>query len=154
MLAEIHVLVVEDSPAMARVLRRNLEARGLRVTLASNGREAWDILSAKHVDIVVTDYAMPYLDGGRLCAKMRADRRYRHTPVILLTGRGFEIDTKALQEVMRIHEVFYKPFSAIELVRSVLACAETVEAQRAAKIHTGSATAEPVASLPVSWPQS
>ena len=131
MSAALHVLVVEDSPAMARVLRRNLESSGLRVTLASNGREAWNILEADPVDIVVTDYAMPYMDGGRLCAKMRTDSRYKHVPVILLTGRGFEIDTQALKEALRIQEVFYKPFSANELVRAVLNCAELVGRENA-----------------------
>ena len=136
MSATLHVLVVEDSPAMARVLRRNLESSGLRVTLAANGREAWSILESDPADIVVTDYAMPYMDGGRLCAKMRTDSRYKHVPVIMLTGRGFEIDTQALKEALRIQEVFYKPFSAIELVRAVLKCAELVGSENPARYAT------------------
>ena len=139
MVAGKRVLVAEDSAAMARVLRRNLEDAGLEVVMAADGHQAWQILGTQPVDIVVTDYAMPFVDGGKLCGKMRSDDRFVDTPIILLTGRGFEIDIERLRNEMHLAEVFYKPFSAAELIRCVVRCAERLCQDEAAQA-SGSAT--------------
>ncbi len=113
------VLVVEDNFVIGRVLRFNLERAGLGVTIARNGREAWALLQDKDFDLVVTDYHMPEMNGYDLCLRMRKEPRYKHTPVVLLTARGLELEIPQLREELGVLDVFSKPFSPAELTRKI-----------------------------------
>lgn len=81
-----HVLVVEDEPAMAAVLRDNLEAEGYRVSLASDGRSGEAAWSRCEVDLVVLDVMLPGIDGFALCERRR--EAGDQTPVLFLSARG------------------------------------------------------------------
>lgn len=81
-----HILYVEDEPALAEVGRRRLERLGYVVTVADDGEDALERFRAapETVDMVVTDYLMPRLNGLELA---RAVGRMRpELPVVLLTG--------------------------------------------------------------------
>ena len=67
----LRVLVVEDNSALANVLTFNLKRSGYDVTIARNGREAWDILQNRSADLVVADHQMPEMSGIELCQKIR-----------------------------------------------------------------------------------
>jgi two-component system chemotaxis sensor kinase CheA len=86
------VLVVEDA-ITTRTLERNiLEAAGYRVRVAADGAEAWALLESDGCDLVVTDIEMPRMDGFELTARVRADQRLRHLPVVLVTSRDSRED--------------------------------------------------------------
>ncbi|HEX4474315.1 MAG TPA: response regulator [Polyangiaceae bacterium] len=80
------LLLVDDEFATLEVLELLLEPEGYRVLTASNGDEALELLGSDHVDLVITDYKMPKMDGVELCERMRLDDRWREIPVILTSA--------------------------------------------------------------------
>ena len=113
------ILVVDDNPAVASVVRFNLERLGFRVTIALDGLEAWRQLEQQPFDVIVTDQQMPHMDGGTLCRKLRAKPEFASVPIVLLTAKAMEFDVDQLREECGIAAVFVKPFSPTELVRSI-----------------------------------
>ena len=79
-------LVVDDEFASLEVLALLLTGEGFQVLTASNGEEALEQLEQTVVDLVITDYKMPKMDGSELCERMLADERYRHIPVIFTSA--------------------------------------------------------------------
>jgi CheY-like chemotaxis protein len=80
------VLVVDDDPAMRLLCIVNLEQAGMRVLEAEDGRQALARARFEGPDLVVTDVAMPRLDGFQLAEALRRHERTRHLPVIFLSG--------------------------------------------------------------------
>lgn len=80
------VLIVEDEPAMARVLADNLEGEGLSVEVAPDGDSAARRWRELDPDLVVLDVMLPRLDGLEVCRRMRAQGFT--TPVLFLSARG------------------------------------------------------------------
>ncbi len=113
------ILVAEDNTALATVVRFNLERAGFQVTVAANGRIAWEAAQAGQFDLVVTDYQMPEMTGRDLAVCLRGCERYRDTPIILLTAKGLELELTNIREVLDITATFSKPFSPKEVVKAV-----------------------------------
>lgn len=80
------VLLVEDEPGLREALGLTLEIEGFAVTLASNGREALASLSSCRVDLVVTDYMMPRMNGSELIRELRMDPTYADVPILLMSA--------------------------------------------------------------------
>jgi CheY-like chemotaxis protein len=117
------ILVAEDNPALAGVVRFNLEQAGLIVTLARNGREAWEALDrGDQIELVLTDQQMPEMNGLELCQKIREDGRFAKLPIIMLTAKGLELEVNRLRDEMGVQEVVSKPFSPRELTKTIQTC--------------------------------
>jgi two-component system, sensor histidine kinase len=86
------VLVVEDNEDSLEMMRRMLEALGARVVLAPDGEVALRLLSGTPPDLVLCDLMLPLVDGFRVVSRMRSDPRWKRTPVVAVTGRGYESD--------------------------------------------------------------
>ncbi|MGJ7916998.1 EAL domain-containing protein [Massilia sp. LXY-6] len=85
--SEIEILVVEDSATQARQLAEMLEAQGgFRVRIASDGREGLREARRLPPTLIVTDIAMPNMDGFEMCKEIKRDEALRDIPVILLTS--------------------------------------------------------------------
>ena len=84
--AHIEILIVEDSLTQAAHLKSVLEEHDFYVVSASNGQEALEILRERKPTLVITDIAMPGMDGYELCRCIRAEERLCDLPVILLTA--------------------------------------------------------------------
>lgn len=80
------VLVVENEPMAAWTFGEILTDAGFEVVAASDGRDALARLDTLRPTLVVTDYRMPAMDGVALAAAIRAESRFAHIPVILITG--------------------------------------------------------------------
>lgn len=81
------VIMVTDDSITTRTLEKNiLEAAGYIVHAASDGLDAWTQLQTEPCDLLVSDVMMPRLDGIGLATKLRADERYKHLPIILVTS--------------------------------------------------------------------
>lgn len=90
-----HVLVVDDS-VTTRMLEKNiLETRGFKVTVAVDGREAWDLIQSREFDLVVTDIEMPEMDGFALTERIKKSEKYAMLPVIIVSSRSNEEDRLA-----------------------------------------------------------
>ena len=87
------VLVVEDSPSQAELVRADLEEAGYTVTSVPSGEAA---LEALHGDrtfgLVISDVVMPGMDGFALCSAIKTDRRLAATPVVMLTSLSDPLD--------------------------------------------------------------
>ena len=80
------VLIVEDSPTQAEHLQYLLERNGFQVAVATNGRQALELLDKLDVALVISDIVMPEMSGYDLCSAIRADPRHAALPVMLVTS--------------------------------------------------------------------
>ena len=84
----MRVLVVEDSFTVRELQRSILEAAGYRVDTARDGREALERLTGDDaIELVVTDFEMPEMDGIELTERIRADETHAALPVVIVTSR-------------------------------------------------------------------
>ena len=86
-----NILVVDDSTPMRSVIKKTLKASGFKVGEffdAANGREALDILRDEWLDLVLTDYNMPDMDGLELINAMKSDEILKAIPVVVVTTEG------------------------------------------------------------------
>ena len=111
----LRVLVVDDDPAMLRLVRRCLAGEGLAVEVAAGGDEAIVSLERERFDAVILDLQMPHTDGRAVFRNMRSggDR----TPVLILSAYGAE----AARGELQAEAAMSKPFDVDELVGAVLA---------------------------------
>lgn len=65
------ILIVEDDEASAMILQAQMRKHGCEITIAPNGQAAWSIILSQKIDIVVSDWVMPDLDGLELCRRVR-----------------------------------------------------------------------------------
>lgn len=111
----LDVVVVEDQAALAGLVARLLQRRGHRVRVASDGREALDLLDdVEHVDVVLTDVIMPSMSGGELADRLAE----RHPDLAVRFMSGYAGDD-ATHARVRSAEVLHKPFSGDQLVEFV-----------------------------------
>lgn len=85
-LDKLNVLVVEDSPTQALLLKDSLENEQVKATIAKDGQEALEIMQKNLPQLVITDIEMPRMNGYDLCKYMKSDSTLKDIPVILLTG--------------------------------------------------------------------
>ncbi|HEV7243033.1 MAG TPA: response regulator transcription factor [Thermoanaerobaculia bacterium] len=111
------VLVVEDDPAIRRSIVAQLRAEGYDVVEAADGREALAVVRRDKPDLILTDLAMPVLDGFTLITTLR---KTITTPIVVLSVRGGETDrVRALD--LGADDFVSKPFSVAELLARVRA---------------------------------
>jgi two-component system chemotaxis response regulator CheY len=109
---KLKVLVVDDSVASRRHLRRLLEELGIeRIIEATNGREAVACLQETMVDLVVTDYNMPEMDGRELTEFIRTQSWQNEVPILLVTSEQNQGRLAAVQKA-GVSAICDKPFEA------------------------------------------
>lgn len=120
------ILVVDDDPAMLRLLKTNLEARGYVVFIASDGVEALNAIEMSAPDLVILDILMPKMDGREVCRRIR---EWSKAPIIMLSALGKTIDkTQCLD--LGADDYITKPFAVEELlarIRSVMRRTESAD---------------------------
>ncbi|WP_191498328.1 response regulator transcription factor [Mycobacterium simulans] len=89
----MRVLVVEDEPKMARLLRRSLVEEGYAVDVASDGASGYDVVVGGDYDAVILDVMLPGVSGFEVCTNWR--RQQIWVPVLMLTARGAVADRVA-----------------------------------------------------------
>jgi CheY-like chemotaxis protein len=82
------VLVVEDDPEMRQFYADVFEREGFVIEQAHNGFQALEKALTRPPDLVLTDIAVPGIDGIELCRRLRADLRTRAIPLLAITGYG------------------------------------------------------------------
>jgi DNA-binding response OmpR family regulator len=110
------VMVVEDEPAIADVIRLNLAKAGYGVHVENHGDRALDAIRRLRPAAIILDVGLPGLDGTEVCRRLRADDDW--TPVLFVTARDDEVDRIVGLE-MGADDYVTKPFSPRELVARV-----------------------------------
>src|SRR5207245_10339615 len=90
------VLMVDDTTAIREAIARSLTRRGCRVTTATNGVEALEILRQQSFDVIITDLNMPDLGGLWVCRQARIVRPERRGRVVLVAS-GLLADARTLR---------------------------------------------------------
>jgi len=123
------VLVVDDEPAIRRLLRVSLTARGYSVCEASTGEEALQAVPAARPDVILMDLGLPDVDGTEIT---RALREWTQTPIIILSVREGESEKIAALDA-GADDYVTKPFGPGELVARIRAAL-----RRACRLDDGS----------------
>src|SRR5215472_3836337 len=112
-----HIIVVDDEPQITRVLRTTLDAQGYDIRVANDGETALEITKDFAPDLVITDLAMPHMNGIELCRRLR---EISQVPILVLSVRGEERSKiEALDS--GADDYITKPFSTGELLARVRA---------------------------------
>ncbi|MFB3812929.1 MAG: response regulator transcription factor [Terriglobales bacterium] len=112
-----HILLVDDEPQITRMLRTTLSTHPYDIRVANDGETALEIIKNWTPDLVITDLAMPNLDGIKLCRRLRA---MSQVPIIVLSVRGQE--TAKVQALdAGADDYVTKPFHANELLARIRA---------------------------------
>jgi two-component system, OmpR family, KDP operon response regulator KdpE len=114
---QARILVVDDEPQLTRVLRTGLKSRGYDVRAAADGLAGFEAFNDWHPDLVITDLAMPNVDGLELCRRLRA---ISQVPIIVLSAKGEE-KTKVEALDLGADDYVTKPFGIDELLARVRA---------------------------------
>ncbi len=129
------ILVVDDEPAIVRLVRDYLERGGFEVTTATTGTAALQVFARTRPDLVILDLGLPDVDGLDVARVMR---RSGDVPIIMLTARADEVDRVAGLE-LGADDYVTKPFSAREIVARVRAVIRRAQlaAVREEVVHVG-----------------
>ena len=121
MIMAFSILIVDDSKPMRSVIKKTFRAAGYGGSgflEAANGLEALERLRANWIDIVITDYTMPEMNGLELLQAMKQDDLFRGIPVVVITTEG---SRKRIDQFMESGASGYikKPFTP-EQVRDMI----------------------------------
>jgi CheY-like chemotaxis protein/chemotaxis signal transduction protein len=113
-----HILVVDDSPSVRRVVSNMLKQHGWTVQMARDGVEALEMISYETPATVLLDIEMPRMDGYELISTIRAQEQYRTLPLVVLTSRAA---AKHQQRAMSLGASAYvvKPYQDEELLNTI-----------------------------------
>jgi len=113
--AALKVLIVDDQFSVRQTTRMTLEQLGIRnVYESENGKDAISKAAVQPLDLIISDYNMPEMDGLALLRAVRGHPAVRKLPFILLTGRGDrELVVKAAQA--GVNNYLLKPFTQVTL---------------------------------------
>jgi adenylate cyclase len=116
--AKGRILVVDDTPANIQALSGTLKAKGYQLSVATNGKQALEIVGRVRPDLILLDVMMPEMDGFETCRRLKESAVTNDIPVIFLTARTETTDIVQGFEVGAVDYVA-KPFNAHELLARV-----------------------------------
>lgn len=107
------ILVVDDEQALADVLANILECHDYVVLIAGDGQEALAIIKANKIDLIISDYMMPKLNGIELHHRLADDHLTSHIPMIMMSALPDDLMD------IPVFSILKKPFHIEELVNEV-----------------------------------
>ena len=128
------LLVVEDNDALREGLREMLSLEGFTVLVAANGRSALDQMSLLTPDLIISDIAMPEMDGIAFFSAVRARPEWLTIPFLFLTARGEKQDILQGKN-LGAEDYLVKPLTRDELVTAVRSRLERSEQLRLAQLQ-------------------
>lgn len=115
------ILIVDDTKDVLQVVCRRLKSWGFEPLMAESGEEALQLLEGQHVDLVLLDIMMPKMKGREVCARLKANPKTAHIPVIFLTALGLADHVKGGME-LGADDYIVKPFEPAELKERITIC--------------------------------
>jgi len=111
------ILIIDDEAGIRALLRTTLEAAGYEVTEAANGRQGLEWYRQTPTDLIITDIAMPELNG--LDLMLALTRQFLDAKVIAISGVGGETNVLDVAKLLGARRTFHKPFSMPQLLEAV-----------------------------------
>lgn len=113
------VLVVDDEPENTKVAEYILKRHGAEVIIANNGTDALALVREKHPKLIISDLAMPFMDGWELIRILKDDRSTADIPVLALTASHMgDVRSKAI--AAGFHNCMNKPFTMATFVHELV----------------------------------
>jgi two-component system cell cycle response regulator len=117
----IKALVVDDSTTVRRLMELTLVPAGVELDFTDNGEDAVALAKQGSYDIVFLDIMLPGIDGYRVCRAIKADKRTKDTPVVMLTSKDSAIDK--VKGIMAGSNVYLtKPLDRNQLMQAIDKC--------------------------------
>ena len=138
----MRVLVVEDEPRMASLIRRGLVGEGLAADVAGTGEDALWLAESHDYDAIVLDVMLPGIDGFETCRRLRTAGVW--APVVMLTARDAVEDRVAGLDT-GADDYLVKPFAFAELLARLRALARRGAEERPNVLQVGDLTLDPAA---------
>jgi two-component system OmpR family response regulator len=138
----VRVLVVEDEPKMAGLLKRGLDEEGHPADVAPSGEDALWMARSEAYDAIVLDVMLPGLDGFATCRELRS--RGVWTPVLFLTARD-AVEDRVEGLDLGADDYLVKPFSFSELLARLRALVRRAPAERPAMLVVDDLRLDPAA---------
>jgi len=126
------ILIVEDEPASQKLLEKIVQSEGYDAIPANDGKSAWEIVKKEKIEMVITDWMMPEMDGLKLCRKIRQADLPRYVYIILLTAKDQVEDAVAALDA-GADDYIRKPFNPDELKARILAGKRIIELEDSQK---------------------
>jgi two-component system, cell cycle response regulator len=123
------IVLIEDDPAIVRLLGKILGAKGMEIIPCSTGAEGLDVLDRERWELCLLDRGLPDVDGIEICRHIKADARFDARQVIMLTGYS-SLDARVEALNLGADDYITKPFHPTELLARVNASRRVVEMQQ------------------------
>ena len=125
------ILLVDDEPAIQRLVTITLGTSDFDVTIAGDGQAALIAAQGQPPDLILLDVTLPELDGFGVAEKLRSNPRTAQVPILMLTARGSP-DDLAQGKALGVEHYFVKPFSPLQLLSAIY---EFLDAEQMANRH-------------------
>jgi two-component system, chemotaxis family, chemotaxis protein CheY len=114
------ILFVDDSPTMRRIIANSLKKIGFKEFFeAENGQDALDKIDEQPIDIVLTDWNMPEMNGEELVKNLRNHNKYKDMPILMITTRGMQDDVINAVKI-GVNGYVVKPFTSDVLKKKLI----------------------------------
>jgi twitching motility two-component system response regulator PilG len=117
-LADVKVMVIDDSNTIRRSAEMFLKQAGCKVILAEDGFDALSKIASQLPNVVFVDIMMPRLDGYQTCSLIKRNSRFKSTPVIMLSSKDGLFD-RARGRMVGSDQYLTKPFTKESLIEAV-----------------------------------
>ena len=112
------ILIVEDEPPLAELLRYNIETGGFKTLMTTCGEEALLTAAEEKPDLIILDWMLPDISGIEVCRNLRSRHESKSVPIIMLTAKGEDSD-KVSGLGAGADDYIVKPFSPAELLARI-----------------------------------
>ena len=112
------ILIIDDTKDILMVVSRRLQSWGYEALTASSGEEGLRLAEERVPDLILLDIMMPKMKGREVCARLKANPKTQHVPVIFLTALGLADHVKAGMD-LGAADYLVKPFAPEELRKRV-----------------------------------
>jgi DNA-binding response OmpR family regulator len=111
------ILIVEDIQDTRELLHIYFNNAGFTTATATDGSEGFELAVAEKPDVIITDMAMPNVDGFEMIRMLRFEPTTAKIPIVIFTAHGSV--SRDVVKKAGASEIFYKPFDFDELVKNV-----------------------------------
>ena len=133
------ILIVDDTKDILLVVTKRLQSWGYEAFMAENGEEGLKLADEVVPDLILLDIMMPRMKGRDVCARLKANPKTAHIPVIFLTALGLADHIKAGLD-LGADDYIVKPFEPAQLKERIAVCL--------ARKHKGTEAVPPTAAPP------